>query len=274
MGKTIVSWSPIHGQSATTTNIAALASMFALKVPSTNLITHTQLSFSTLESLFGKEVIVEGFEDAGINALERLIKSNLLKPEAVMDYTETIYSKRLEILGGMKKAESNMDTLMDILILAIREAYDFLWIDAHSGQQNPLSNRLLADADVVLVNLPQNRYILDRFFKGDLFPDVLKNKPHVVLIANYDENLSLSIRKIKRRYGVKTPIFPVNYSSQLKNACNELGLAEFFYRNQLVEKGNPSYPYIKSLEKINKFISKETGFSRSFLDVDEGDDDE
>lgn len=166
MGKTIVSWSPVHGQSGTTSNIAALASMFALKYQTRNLITHTQLTYSSLESLFGKEILEGGFE-GGMTALERLAKSHLLKTEAVMDYTESIYNGRLDILGGTKQPESNQE-LVEILITILRDAYDIVWIDAHSGGYNNLSLGLLESADIVLVNLPQNRFVLDRFFLRDM----------------------------------------------------------------------------------------------------------
>lgn len=265
MGKTVVSWAPIHGQSATTSNISSLAATFAMTYPQTNLITHTQLTFSSMESLFGKELIEAGFEDSGLAALERLAKSSLLKPEAVMDYTEAIYQNRLDILGG-RKTDSEHDSIMEMLLAITKDAYDLVWVDAHSGTRNNLTNRLLEQADLVLVNLPQNRYVLDRFFKGEDFPEELKDKKFVLLISSYDESSSFSIRKIKRRYKIKQPIFEVPYSMQFKDAANSLKLAEFFYRNREVRKDAPTYEFISSLKDINKYIAKETGFYRKGID--------
>lgn len=209
MGKTVVSWSPVHGQSAATSNTAALASMFALTYSAKNLITHTQLTYSSLESLFGKKLEEEGFEDMGMAALERLAKSSLLKTDAVMDYTEAVYSGRLDILGGTSRTQKKQQ-LIEILLEYVKEAYDLVWIDAHSGLRNELTVKLLKTADVVLVNLPQNRFILDHFFKGDDYPEFLKDKDVLVLISSYDPDSSFSIKKIKRRYKTNVPVLPIN----------------------------------------------------------------
>jgi len=269
MGKTIVSWSPVHGQGATTSNIAALASMFALTYNAKNLITHTQLTYSSLESLFGKVLEERGFEDMGMAALERLAKSNLLKAEAVMDYTETIYTGRLDILGGTKRLHTSQD-LIEILLEYIKDAYDLVWIDAHSGLRNELTVRLLKKADVVLVNLPQNRYILDHFFKGEDFPEFFKEKEVIVLISSYDPDSSFSVKKIERRYKAKVPVLPINYSHHFKDAQNKLILSEFFYRNKDATREHPAYHFIQSLNKVNKLIAKKIGITK----VSEGEDEE
>lgn len=66
MGKTIVSWSPVHGQGTTTSNIAALAAHYALSHENHSVITHTQLNYSSLESLFGKyKTAVKGLRNRG-----------------------------------------------------------------------------------------------------------------------------------------------------------------------------------------------------------------
>ena len=258
MGKTIVSWSPVHGQGATTSNLAALSANFSLMYPSKNIITHTQLAFSSLESLFGKQEIAIGFEESGIAALERLARSKLLKVDAVIDYTETVYKNVLDILGGNQRNVSH-DELMSILVHVLKEAYDFVWIDAHSGSRNELTKQLLKEADIVLVNLPQNRYVLDRFFDGIDFPDVLKGKDYIILLSSYDKESSFTVRKIKRTYKIKQKIFTVPTSVQFKDAANRKQLSEFFFRNQNVNKNSPNYPFIKDISAINRYLAKLLG---------------
>lgn len=271
MGKMIVSWSPVHGQGGTTSNLAALAALFSQNTRTRNLITHTQLTYSSLESLFGKVYVDNGFEDRGMSALERLAKSGLLKPEAVMDYTETIYSKKLDILGGGNDSGVNPELLQKLLAVT-NDAYDAVWVDAHSGTRNTLTNHLLEMADVVIVNLPCNRFILDRFFSGADFPDVLKDKPYIILLSNFDEHSSFSFRRITRKYKIKQPIFPVYYSRQFKDAANQMGLVEFFYRNNTSIKDAPTELFIGGLKNINKQIIKMAGFKSSLIkkeDIDE-----
>lgn len=270
MGKTILSWSPIHGQANTTSNISSLASLHAMGTDYTNLITHTQLTFSSLESLFGKVNIAKGFEDSGIAALERLNKSNLLKSDAVRDYTETVYQNYLDLLGGRKQFSTDIEQT-ERLLLTAAQAYDFVWVDAHSGGRNALTMSLMEKADLIIVNLPQNRYVLDRFFSGEDFPEVLKERNYIILISSYDKTSSFSLNKIKRLYKVNVPIFEVPYSVPFKDATNTLQLAEYFYRNHMAyaDKENPSHDYIKALRKINLHITKSFGFRKGSVEEDE-----
>ncbi|MFY0519313.1 hypothetical protein ACOMCU_16020 [Lysinibacillus sp. UGB7] len=256
MGKTIVSWSPVHGQAATTSNVAALAAHFGLKYTHQSLITHTQLTHSTLETLFGKEMTTSRGFDSGIEALERLTKSNLLKADAVRDYTETVYKGRLDLLGGTQNQSLETPQLLEVLLSVTEDAYDLVWIDAHSGTRSNTSRRLLNKADIVIVNLPQNRYVLEQFFSGEGFPNELKEKEIIILISQYDKHVKPGIQKIKSKYSKKYPVFPVNYSSKFKDASNSFGITELFYRVTNSNKGLDMQDFIDSLAKVNKYIAK------------------
>ncbi|MGN7403189.1 hypothetical protein ACTHO0_25380 [Cytobacillus praedii] len=263
MGKTVVSWSTVHGQSGTTANTVALASMFGLDYPFRSLLTHTQLTFSTLESLYSKGQRAKGFEDAGMEALERLVKSKLLKPDAVSDYTDTIYKNRLDLLFGNQQerdAEDSDHILRSILQVA-KNYYDVLWIDAHSGVHNATTRTLLKDADLVLVNLPQNRYVIERFISGQDFPEELKDKPYIILISMYDESSAYSLKNIKRGNKIKAPIFAIPYETGFKDAANQSAVTQYFHRLLQVRKGDPSYSLIHSVRDVNTAILKQLGYS-------------
>lgn len=238
MGSQIVSWSPVHGQSATTSNTVALASLFALEQSYHSLITHTQLTFSTLEFLYTQGERA-GFDDGGMEALERLVKSKLLKADAIGDYTDKIYSKRLDLLVGSKKeweSPEESDKFLRAILKVAKDHYDAIWIDAHSGTFNQTSRVLLKDADLVLVNLPQNKYVIDKFFSGETFPNELKDKPCIILISNYDEEATYSIRNIKRSHKMKNLILPIHYSTGFKDASNQRAVTDFFYRAMIQRK--------------------------------------
>ncbi|MEK5187124.1 hypothetical protein [Solibacillus sp. FSL W7-1324] len=270
MGKTIVSWSPIHGQGAITSNVAALAAYSALTSSKRALITHTQLNYSSLELLFGKQLVTrEGFEDAGMAALERLIKSNLLKPNAVMDYTETIYADKLDLLGGSNLEDIIDDKTLKAILNITKDAYDHIWIDAHSGRNSELTRLILSKADLVIVNLPQNRFVLDRFFNGMDFPEELKGRNYIIVISQYDKKSSFTTRKIKRMYKTQAPVFQIPYSQQFKDACNTLNVTEWFYRlHKSTVKDSAASNFRDELENIVKYIHKTLADVEA--DVEEG----
>lgn len=259
----IVSWSPISGQGATTSHVAALAAHYALTNNNHSLLTHTSLRYSALELLFGKiQSKAKGFEDAGLAALERLAKSHMLKSDVIKDYTETIYAGSLDLLGGFQNNRSSDFDLFESLLPNLLEAYDLVWIDANKSDGGNAGLKVLDQADLILINLPQNRFILDRFYGDESFQEKLKDKNCIVLLSQYDSGLQFNIHKIKRKYKVKCPIFAIPSTSQFRNASNKMNLSDYFYTH-VTSRNNASssIEFIKSLEKVNMFISKDLKLS-------------
>ncbi len=266
MGKTIVTWSPVQGQGCTS-NTAALAAVFALNYQVQTLITHTQFSESILEEMFNKAHKMVGF-DSGLKALERLAKSDLIKPDAVIDYTETIYKNRLDILGGSQSYQGDTAILQSLLRVT-REAYDLVWIDTTTGTPDELTENVLKSADVILVTLPQNRFALDRFFKQKKdYPAFLDEKNVVYLIGTYDSEAALNVRKIKGHYKLKR-VMSVPYSHLYKDAYNANSLTEFFHRNKLVGKNHPVYEFTNALKTISDYLAKQVELVRKGDDEEE-----
>lgn len=251
MGKTIVSWSPMKGQGGTTSNTAALASMFSLEYEATNLITHTEPAKSNLESMFGKE-----FEDEfifnGVSALKRLAKSGMITHENIHNYVETVFKNRLDILCNTDNSNLS-EKFMQALIPILKDAYGLVWVDTSSGMSSETSLELVKDSDLLLLNLPQNKFALDAFFSS--CQGVIPEENVIVLIGMHDESI-LPIRKIKKEYGIEHPVFPVPYSSDFKNSSNKLMLPKFFYQNSVNNKDNHNSPFISALRDVNKEISK------------------
>jgi len=199
MGKTIVSWSPVEGQGATTSHTIALASILSLNVGHRSLLTHTQLAPSAMEEMY-RQKKTDDFDDGGIDGLERLVKSKLLKSDDVPAYTNTIYKSHLDFLAGKNSnQQSEGDSqILNTILRAACEQYDFIWIDAEAGVNSLKTRDLLAKADLVLVNLPQNKHIIKQFMEA--LPTELQDKPYFILLSQYDEKASYTLRNIKRQH--------------------------------------------------------------------------
>lgn len=261
MGNTIVNWSPIHGQGATTSNTVALASVFALEQPYRSLLTHTQASYSTMETMYEKGDN-GAFQDSGVQALERLVKSNMLKPEAVSDYTETIYKASLDFLPASRESKDEKETerLIKTILKAASARYDFLWIDAHSGTANSRTTEMLKQADLVLVHLPQNKFILEQFFRGGM-PEELQGKPYFIVLSQYDEDAGYSLRNIKRQFQIQVPLFSIPYTTGFRDAANQERVSEYFVRSFNAQKGDAAYGLFQATRRINTAILKELGYA-------------
>jgi len=262
MGKTIVCWSPVHGQGANTSNTVALAAVASLETPYKSLLTHTQLSYSTMEGMFSKKK-TQGYDDGGIVALKRLVKSKLLKPDDVPDYTDTIYKSRLDFLpgGSLNTGDNEAEQMLYTILRAAQKKYDLLWIDAHSGDANSTISTLLSQADLILVNLPQNKYIVEKFFTSSMYLEVLMDKPYLIVLGQYDNKANYSLRNMRRQYKVKAPMFAIPYETSFRDAVNQETVTEFFYRSIKTKKGDSLYPFMNAIREINEAVMKKLDVS-------------
>lgn len=255
MGFKVVNWSPIHGQGNTTSNTTALSLLYSIENQVKNLLTHTQLQYSSMEFLLNREQKDASFNSSGVKAIERLMKSRLLKAESIGDYTDTILKNRLDLLGG--SSEEVDSKLLQTVIDVANNNYDLIWIDAHSGVRNQATRELLELANVVFIHLPHNKFILDEFFnENGGIPEQIKKKPHVFIISQYSKEAALNIKKIKRLYGIDNAVFGIPYSQSFKEATNSQKTTEYILKRFNINKKHVDFTYINSLREINLHLAK------------------
>ena len=103
-------WNPVEStQASTTSSIVAVASMLPSRCKYRTLVTQTHYSDFSLESAFfnmdklGNKGNLD-IADTGVDALDRLLRSNKLAPESIANYAKPIYKgERLELLYGTFK---------------------------------------------------------------------------------------------------------------------------------------------------------------------------
>lgn len=255
MGFTIVNWSPVHGQSNTTSNTTALSILYSLEQQTRNLLTHTQLQYSSMEFLLNRNNKDTTFVSSGVKAIERLMKSRLLKADSITDYTDTILKNRLDLLGG--SSEEIDGKLLQNVIEVASNSYDLIWVDAHSGLRSQTTKDLLEKANVIFIHLPHNQFILDEFFnENGGVPEIIANRPHVFIISQYNSNSSLNLKKIKRLYKLNNPVFGIPYSHSFKDATNQQRVTEYLLKRSEINKKHEDFEYINSLKAINQHLQK------------------
>jgi len=256
-------WGTVHGQASTTSNVIAAASILALEYNLKTMITQTQWSHSTLESSFIKANRKDGlltFSDTGIDALERLARSNRLTAEKVSDYTVSVLKERLDLLVGSSKPSISMfediGDVLDIIFSVAKEYYDLCLIDVHSGTQNEVTKKVLNESDLIVVNLNQNIHVLERFFNREDYLDVLDEKPYVIVLSQYDHKSQYTVKNIKRRFKCTQPIFTVPYNTNYRDASNNQAVIEYFLRARNFTKNNLNYFFMEELRKLAEGIIK------------------
>lgn len=231
----IAFFSTWHGR-GTTTNAIVTAVNLALNYEVKVLLTHSQYTRSNLEDAFlgerQKNNMLD-FNDTGIDSIERLVKSRLLKAEDFPDYTMSFIEDRLDLLVGSQKSNVNLfskdinDTVLDILNKS-DEHYDFTIIDVNSGFTNTVTKKIIDNSDLVVCCLDQNEKIIKDFFEKDI--KKLNEEKLLVVLGRYDENVKCSARYVENNFNWKDgTIYKVCYSPKLMDNVNNHSILKFFY---------------------------------------------
>lgn len=254
----IAFWSNVHGQTATTSNIIAIALMTALEYRLKVLITHNHFDRSTVEtSLIEKKYLkteLMELSDNGIDALARFIKSNKLDKDNIVNYTTTLLNKKLDLLTGTTHTNkefyiSDINNVIDLILNLAKEFYDIVLIDVSSGK-NELSSKILKNSDVIVVNLCQNAAVLDEFFE--------KYREHIekciFLVGRYDKDSRFSKKNIMRKYNIKKNIALIPYCIEFSDACSCGTAIDFFLKNISAKKDDLNYYFIEEVRNAVKII--------------------
>lgn len=247
----IAFWSPVHGQTATTTNAAAIACMMALEYKQKILVTHNHYEKSTLESILmdQRTYLNETGDFSGIDALSRFLKFSSAFAESIENFTYCLLKNRLDLLAGTNHPHKSIYIKESIevferILHSAKECYDIVIVDVSAGY-NEVSKSILGQSDLIVVNLNQNGFILDNFFTKEYAQ--LKQKCYF-LLSFYDASSRYNLKNIKRRYKVNN-IGVVPYSRAFSDSCNEGRLIDYLYRNFNADVNDESFELVSALKE-------------------------
>lgn len=243
----IVSWSPFHGNGITI-NTALLAAYTAIKKEKSILALDSQLRYGRLQDILKKD------SENGINEIITFAMTKNLSPEKFKIYASSVVENRLYILGAPKNnyMGDQMHGCYDEILKKADTAFDHVFIDTNSGIYNEITNTVLEAADIIIVNLPQDDYILESFFGKEegVWHKVLDSKYVVYVIGNFDKEFShYPINKIKRRYKIKN-MYPIPRNKELHKAVNENSFITWFKSSYEADKKDYNIQLFNSLENI------------------------
>lgn len=235
-------WNPVENdQVSTTSSIAAVSSMLPAKCRYRTLVTQTHYSDFSLESAFfnmdrlGNKGNLD-IADTGVDALDRLLRSNKLMPENIANYAKPIYKGgSLEILYGTFKNDvdsySRILETFPIIIDYANQYYDIVLVDANKGSSSQEINKILQKSDLIVLTLSQNMLVLKKAFKAMDTLKILQEKTVIPVIGKYDRYSKFADKNIARAFNYKKKIYTIPYNTQFFDACNEGKLPSFINAN-------------------------------------------
>ena len=236
-------WNPAGvGQTGTTTTMVSIANSIGIRNPRYKvLLAQTHFQNMKMESAYfnmDKEAskgATDATTDIGIDALERLLRSNKITPESIKTYAR-MKGETIEVLYGSFKSDKDsfarvLETVPFMLDYA-SQCYDMVFVDLTAGTEVKEVNDILQKSDVIVVTLNQDREVLRKMLIQFSTLKILQEKPVLPVFARYDQYLSYNARNILRTYNFKfdkRDVYTIPYNSQYFDAMNEGNAFNFFY---------------------------------------------
>ena len=256
----IVFWSPVHGQAATTSNLLTVAITSVLNNKYKNLITQSHYNLNNFERpIIGTSIkeLSEQFADVGVDALARFQKTIPLNEEIIENCCISLLSQRLNLLPGTTMLneelfEKEMISAFPSILKASEEYHDIVFVDANSGRRNKITNKILEEADLIVVNHSQNISVIEDFFNNYSFDE----KKTLYLIGNYNYQSKYNLRNLINSYKQfnKSNLAAIPYNVEYLDAQSSGEAIKFLVRNQNCDKYDSNYYFIKTIKESSNLI--------------------
>ncbi|HKL80686.1 MAG TPA: hypothetical protein VJ888_09670 [Mobilitalea sp.] len=259
----IAFWSNVHGQPRTTSNMVAVSIAATLEYGQSCLVTQTHFNLNNLEAYFigNRENSQDIFMDIGIDGLARSMILAPIGKETIENYSIPLLHNKLVLLPGTTSANKEVfhKEMAGTICRILKEAekyFDLVFIDINSGEDE-VSKLVLEQADVIVVNLCQNRCMLDNYFSKGL----IKDKKSMFLIGNYDRNSVYNLHNLKKLYRPlsKGIISAIPYNTGFMDAQSDGSVMKYMRKKLVLEKNGVNNYFIESIKDAVEKLMKITG---------------
>ena len=256
----IIFWSNVHGQSGTSSNMLATAMMNDLLFRNKSILLQTEFDMNELEIPLltenrrqqirnynvGVDRLIQGIR-SGMNAKQLLTSSCITLAKQCIDFLPGTNAKYRDLYEQEIKT-----TFREILSLA-EACYEMVFVDVSTGQKD-LMDTIWQEADVIIVNLCQNKRVIEDFFER--FP--VDYQKMLFLIGNYDPYSENNLKNLCNRFKKlkKDQTFVIPYNTEFRDAASKAQLTEFFLQNIACEKEDDNYAFIQELKCFTQMLQK------------------
>lgn len=256
------------GHASVSSNLLSIACSCAGYQKFSTGILQTQFNKNNLQYPFFKrsdKENVERYNSTGMDALIRTVKGG-----DIAGGVETCAISFMDSKLSVYPQSTNFDSqayftgLLKILPSALESldnVFDLTLIDTYGGN-NKLSMLALNNADVIVVCLPQEDWVVNYFFDKYKF-----NQEKVFyLFGNYNTKSIINLPTLmrSREYGRKLNSKNSAYIAHDIDFANSLcssNLVQFFVRGMNCDKSNPNYEYFKSVHTATQKLLSFAGIS-------------
>lgn len=259
----IVFWSPVVTSMGQTHASIAISTLMAIEEDFSNLLLHAHWQAKKIESSFTDYVSLKAqnvfnSSSIGITALARLVESNKLSPESIRNYAKPVLKQRLDVMYGTNVSSreqfNQLTNSLGAVIKKSAETYDLVWIDSPKGVEKEYITEVLKSADYIICTMSQEEVFLDEAMEKYFQNDIIKDKPKMLLMCDYEPKSKYNIQNIRRKYGIKEQIHCIPHNYVFTDACNDGAVIDFFYKNLGADKNDYNGYFITEIRNVTKTV--------------------
>ncbi len=271
-------WSPSKGSGTVTCNLACISAMFSMMFRHKCIIIENHFQKNRINHLIQSRINQNIlFEDTHYHhrytGMEKILYKlsmnyddvdedlNLELVRLIEQVSKDILENHLFHISNDNRMEKQIfDYTINEHITTILKASEifaeYIFIDTESSN-NFCSQIVLHEADLVVVNLPQDKEALNHFFKNY---NSIKSKC-LFLISNYDKNSCLNLNKISQTYLIdKSSIAAIPFNNDYKEALSRGSLINFLIQNFNSNQNSDNNFFINEISKATRMLYNHLGF--------------
>ncbi|SES71462.1 hypothetical protein [[Clostridium] polysaccharolyticum] len=257
-------WSNCSGRAGTTSNMACISILCAMLERKKSVLFENHCSLHGLEQILigGREknanILRESFsfyDQRGLDGLIRRVHSNYTYKEIMEDVSikfldDLIYYLPKSADMNQEYFEYELNQVIKPLLVLLNQTFDLVFVD--TAPNHSLSSKLiLEEAELVVVNLCQNKAVLDHFFSNYHF---LMEKT-IFLVGNYQEQSKFNLANLCRRYQIpKEAIEAIPYNVEFGDAVSSGNAVEFLMRNMNCKRQDENYLFMNQATKTAQLV--------------------
>lgn len=257
-------WSNSNGRAGTTSNMTCISILCAMLEQKKSILFENHYNLNGLEQAFiqgrghYQSIMKEEFsfyDQRGLDGLIRRVHSNYTYDEIMEDVSLKFLDGQLYYLPknhdmNHEYFEFELNQVVKPLFYLLNRTFDFVFVDTASN--NSLSTKMiLEEADLVVVNLCQNKVLLDHFFSN--YQSLLSKS--VFLIGNYQEKSRYNLKTIHRRYQIPNEILgAVPFHFLFGEAMNRGSAITYFMQHLECQKQDENYFFMSHAKRSARMI--------------------
>ncbi len=261
----IVFWSNAAGRSATSGNMLAVSTMASVLYSLKTVLVQTDMMSKPLDEVFegrkSDSMINEEFYFYNRKGMDELIERgrlNLLSREMIETNMVNVKHTNIYYIPSAKEdyRQNSSETIKtyEMLMKQLKAMGKLNFWDIANGE-SPASKSIIANSDVVVVNLSQDSQCLKYM---EEFENIIKKA--VFLVGRYDSGSRRGIGSLCKEYGIsKDNIAVIPYNIHFHDAINDGKIVPFIMKNIFSKKYEANFEFINNLFRATNLILQKAG---------------